>query len=362
MVEKYYDPAPIRGKDIYLTIDIDLQIAAEQGLAESITESTTSEAGAITVMDPNTGAVLALASYPTYDLTKFNSADYVASLNANSNNPWLNRALQGVYAPGSTYKIGVALAALEHGDLTAEQTYTCQQVFPHYDHPTCLGYHGATDVIGAIRDSCNVFFYYLGKAMGVDTITSYTSRLGLGEETGLELSNRVGSIATQSQNPGDTVRAAIGQSNHGYTPLQLSVYTSTIVNGGTRYRAHLLDSVRQYFTGEIVESYTVTAWEQVDFSDQTYALLREGMSKVITENPSVQQYFSSLPVSVGGKTGTAEVDGKVDYALFCGYAPLDKPEIVVSCVLEEGQHGYRAAYAAGKVMAKYFEKQASITE
>jgi penicillin-binding protein 2 len=357
MVEKYYDPEPKCGNDVYLTIDIDLQIAAEDGLAESIEEIQTSEAGAITVMDPNTGALLATASYPTYDLTKFNSEEYVQSLNLNGNNPWLNRALKGVYAPGSTYKVGAALAALEQGTIRDSSTFTCNHVFPHYDHPTCLGTHGATDVVGALRDSCNVFFYYLGDLMGVSSITDYTRRLGLGAKTGLELSDYSGSVAKQSANAGETVRAAIGQADHGYTPLQLSVYMSTVVNGGTRYQAHLLDSVRKYYTGDLIEQYETTVMETVEFSDETYALLREGMSQVITENSTVYRYFSDLPVAVGGKTGTAEVTGKVDYALFCGYAPLDKPEIVVSCVLEEGQHGYRAAYAAGKVMAKYFEKQ-----
>lgn len=361
MVEKYYDPEPIRGNDVYLTIDIDLQIAAEEVLAESVESIHTSEAGAITVMDPNTGAVLATASYPTYDLTRFDSAEYVQSLN-NASNPWLNRALSGVYAPGSTYKVGAALAALETGTINASSTYDCEHVFPHYDHPTCLGTHGATDVIGAIRDSCNIFFYYVGDAMGVDAMTDYTARLGLGADTGLELYDSVGTVASQSVNPGDTVRSAIGQADHGYTPLQMSVYLSTIVNGGTRYSAHVLDSVRKYYTREVVKQYQPQVLDTVDFSDETYALLREGMSQVVTQNATVYRYFEDLPVAVGGKTGTAEVTGKVDYALFCGFAPLDSPEIVVSCVIEEGQYGYRAAYAAGKVMRKYFEKQAASGE
>ena len=360
MVENYYDPEPIRGNNVYLTIDIDLQIAAEEGLAESIQASTTSEAGAVTVMDPNTGRVLATASYPTYDLTQFDSKEYVQSLNANGNNPWLNRALQGVYAPGSTYKIGAALAALEQGTITAKDQQTCLQVFPYYDHPTCLDTHGAIDVIEAIKESCNVFFYYVGDALGVDAMTRYTKQLGLGVDTGLELYNKTGSVATQTQLPGETVRAAIGQSDHGYTPLQLSVYMSTVVNGGTRYQAHLLDSVRKYYTNEAVQTYEPQVLGEVEFSDETYAILLEGMKQVV-ENGAVQQYFRDLPVTVGGKTGTAEVDGKEDYALFCGFAPLESPEIVVSCVLEEGKHGYVASEVAAKVMAKYFEKQTAQT-
>ena len=359
MVEKYYDPEPIRGNDVYLTIDIDLQIAAEEGLAKSVEGIETANAGAITVMDPNTGKVLATASYPTYDLTQFESKEYVDWLNRNGNNPWLNRALQGVYAPGSTYKIGAALAALEEGKIDSSTCFSCDGVFHKYDKPECLHSHGSTDVIGAIRDSCNIFFYHLGDIMGVDAITNYTARLGLGQNTGLELFNQEGSIATQNSNPGDTVRSAIGQSDHGYTPLQLSVYMSTIVNGGTRYSATLLDSVRKYYTKELVTQAEMEILDQVEFSDITYAILLEGMAKVVSENTQVSGYFKGVPVAVGGKTGTAEVTGKIDNALFCGFAPLENPEIVVSCVIEEGRYGYRAAEAAGKVMEKYFEKYSS---
>jgi len=358
MVEKYYDPAPTRGNDVYLTLDIDLQISAEEGLAASVESSPTSEAGAVTVLDPNTGALLASASYPTYDVTKFNSQDYVQSLNNNGHNPWLNRAIQGVYAPGSTYKIGAALAALETGVIQATDTQTCNQIFPHYDHPSCLQHHGSIDVVEAIKESCNVFFYYVGDLLGVDGMTRYTARLGLGAETGLELYNRTGSVATENGNPGDTVRSAIGQSDHGYTPLQLSVYMSTVVNGGTRYSAHLLDSIRKYYTGELVEEYQIGVLDTVEFSDATYETLMTGMAQVV-ENPEVWQYFRDIPVAVGGKTGTAEVTGKEDYALFCGFAPLDSPEIVVSCVLEEGLHGYVASEVAAKIMETYFAKQAT---
>lgn len=359
MVEKYYDPEPIRGNDVYLTIDIDLQLAAEAALAEQIEALPSAEAGAVTVTDPNTGALLATASYPSYDLTQFGSVAYVQSLNENPSNPWLNRALSGLYAPGSTYKIGAALAALESGTISAGSTCECEQIFPKYDRPSCLGHHGVTNVVEAIRDSCNVFFYYLGDAMGVDSITKYTQSLGLGANTGLELTDSLGRVATQTVNPGETVRAAIGQSSHGYTPLQLSVYMSTIVNGGTRYRSHLLDSVRKYYTKETVLQTEAEVLERVEFSNTTYATLLDGMSRVVRENPEVLRSFSTLDVSVGGKTGTAEVEGKRDYALFSGFAPLESPEIVVSCVIEEGLHGYTAAKVVGAVMSEYFQTDAT---
>ena len=373
-IEKYYETEPISGNDVYLTIDIDLQIAAEVGLAENVELVQDADAGAITVLDPDTGAVLAMASYPTFDLSRFESVEYYNSLLANENLPLYNRALQGVYAPGSTYKIGAAIAALESGVIDETTAWECTGVYrePAYasDPPTCLGKHSHTNVVGAIKHSCNIFFYHLGDLMGIDAMTSYTKRLGLGVSTGIELSERAGVVAGPAYRqengleqwyPGDNLSAAIGQSDHGYTPLQLSVYLSTVVNGGTRYRAHLLDSVRKFYTGETVSTTEATVLEQVDMSDKTYSLLIEGMKQVV-ENESLQEYFKGVPVTVGGKTGTAEVDGKKPYAVFCGFAPLDEPELVVSCIIEEGSSGARAAYAVGKVMEKYFEKQAAAQE
>ncbi len=368
MIESYYDPAPVSGKDVYLTIDIDLQIAAEEGLAENIGDIDGADAGAITVMDPNSGSVLAVASYPTYDLSRFDSVSYVQSLNENPDNPWLNRALQGVYAPGSTYKIGMALAGLESGQINANTTYVCDHIYPLHHNPTCLGTHGKTDVVDAIRDSCNIFFYYLGEAMGIETATDYTTRLGLGVKTGIELSERIGLVAGPAYRAdnnltdwgvGDDLSAAIGQSDHGYTPLQLSVYMSSVVNGGTRYEAHLLDSVRTFYTGQIVEQYQTTVADRVTISDETYELLIEGMGKVVSESTTLSHTFRNLPVAVGGKTGTAQVSGKKDYAVFSCFAPLKEPEIVISCVIEEGLSGGRAAPAAAKVMEVYFAKQAA---
>lgn len=358
MIDSYYDPEPVSGKDIYLTIDIDLQIAAENGLKQSVDSIGSSEAGAVTVLDPNSGAILASASYPSYDLTRFESQEYVDSLNSNENNPWLNRALNGVYAPGSTYKIGMALAGLETGELQGSTCYVCNH---SYKGLTCLGTHGSSDVVDAIRDSCNVFFYHLGEIMGVNSATNYTKRLGLGSTTGVELGEAKGSLATDGDNA-NNMMAAIGQADHGYTPLQLSVYLSSIVNGGKRYEAHLLDSVRAFYTGEVIASHQTLALDQVSFSKETYDLLIEGMRQVVAENDTLSRTFRSVPVTVGGKTGTAEVEGKTDYALFCGFAPLSAPEIVVSCVLEEGAVGARAASPVAKVMEVYFQKKNASSE
>ena len=366
-IEKYYEVEPISGNDVYLTIDIDLQLAAEQGLKENVDGIDGSDAGAVTVLDPNTGEVLAIASYPTYDLSQFKSIDYYNSLLANGNLPLYNRALQGVYAPGSIYKVGAALAALETGVITRDDTQLCTGTYPHRHNPTCLAEHGSVTVVDAIRESCNLFFYYLGDAMGIDAMTDYTARLGLGGDTGIELSEREGIVAGPAYRKekgltawmeGDNLSAAIGQSDHGYTPLQMSVYLSSVVNGGTRYRAHLLESVRAFYTGEILEQTEAEVLDRVEFSAETYEILIESMGQVVTDSATLQGYFADVPVTVGGKTGTAQVSGKRDYAVFSGFAPLEDPQIVVSCVIEEGAVGTRAAYTVSRVMEAYFEAQA----
>lgn len=360
---EYYTKTPRRGRDVYLTIDIDLQIVTETALKENVERIDGSDAGAITVLDPNTGKVLATASYPTYDLSKFESKEYYNSLVNDENLPLYNRALQGVYAPGSTYKIGVALAALESGYINKDTEYVCNHQY--HTGQTCLGTHGGENVIEAIRDSCNIFFYNVGESMGISLITDYTERLGLGADTGLELGNKNGIVAGPAYRDeiggqawllGDDLNASIGQSDHGYTPLQLSVYIASVVNGGTRYNAHLLDSVREYYTGNVISETQTTVADKVEFSDETYDLLIEAMKAVVDSNAKLKgEYFAKVPVTVGGKTGTAEVAGKVDYSVFCGFAPLDSPEIVISCIIEEGKYGQEAAYAVGKIMEAYFE-------
>ena len=360
IIEKYYETQPISGNDVYLTIDIDLQIAAEKGLEDNIAAISGTDSGAVTAVDANSGAVLAIASYPTFDLTRFDDQQYIDSLNSNTANPWLNRALSGVYAPGSTYKIGVALAALEEGAIDINTTYTCNHVFPKYHQPTCLGTHGSTSVIGAIRDSCNIFFYYIGEKMGLERINPYTRALGLGDKTGIELSEKAGSVAGpqyfEDWGVGNDLSGAIGQASHGYTPLQLSIYMSTVVNGGTRYRAHLLDSVRTFYNEDIVLEQRAEVMNTVEFSNETYNILIEGMRQVVSESSTLRNAFKNIPVTVGGKTGTAEVDGQKANALLTCFAPLNDPEIVVTCIIEEGEAGGRASTAIKYVLEEYFKE------
>ncbi len=372
VISKKFIKEPISGNDVYLTIDIKLQIAAEDSLKETVDSLAYSDSGSIVALDPNSGEVLVIASYPTYDLTQFESQDYYNSLLNDPANPLFDRALLGEYAPGSIYKIGSSLAALEQGVINSSTQFNCDGVFPHLHRPTCLGVggvngkHGFINVINAIGVSCNCFFYEIGMRMGIDNINTYTSRLGLGVPTGIELPERTGTVAGSEYrnangltpwSQGDDLSAVIGQSDHTYSPLQLGVFMSSVVNGGDRYSAHLLHSVKKFYTGETIYQNQPQILDSVSISDTNYNTLISGMRQVILSSSSLKSYFSSVDALVGGKTGTAEVNGKKDYALFAGFAPLNSPEIVSVCVLEQGVNGGNAAIPISKVFEKYFEQE-----
>ena len=367
LVKEYYDPAPVVGKDVYLTIDIDLQIEAEDALKESIEALNYSEAGAATFIDPNSGEVLVSASYPTYSHNRYSEIEYYASLSKDEALPLLNRALQGTYAPGSVYKVGSALAALEQGYIDENTCYVCNKVYPYYgnDAPTCLGNHGSTDVTKAIEVSCNVFFYYLGEESGLDKITPYTKSLGLGVPSGVELGERSGTVASKAYcestssliwRPIDNATGAIGQSYHLYTPMQLSVYMSSIVNGGDRYAAHFLKEVKNR-SGEVMMTSKSKIAERTEISQNTLSTLKNAMSLVVSETPQISRYFSNVDATVGGKTGTAQISANSilpDNALFSGFAPYETPQIVGSCILESGEAGANASKVVARVFEKFF--------
>ena len=372
IISKEFIEEPIGGYDVYLTIDIELQIAAEDSLKDTVESLKYSDSGAIVSLDANTGEVLVMASYPTYDLTLYSGVDYYDSLLENTARPLLNRTLNEHYAPGSIYKIGSALAALEEGEIGADTVFPCEGAY-YPGGPTCLGVggvngkHGDIGLIHAIGVSCNCYFYKIGDLMGIDNINGYTKSLGLGVSTGIELSE-VGGIVAGSEyrdsnnlkpwGRGDDLSAVIGQSDHAYTPMQIGVFMASVANGGDRYGAHLLHSVREFYTGEIVYEYQPKVLEHVEFSDETYETLKLGMRDVILQSSSLRSYFSGVDAVVGGKTGTAEVSGKHDFALFAGVAPLDDPDIVSVCVLEQGVNGANAAIPISAVFREYFRADA----
>lgn len=370
---------PVAGQDIYLTIDIDLQIAAEDGLRENVeyvvgradgdeTRGALCNAGAAVAMDPNTFEILAIASYPTYDLTTYN-AEYSA-LFADPAKPLFNRALDGAYAPGSTYKPGVAIAGLMSGSIRTDSLINCSGTYPRYHHPKCSTYgsshFGYIDVKTAVKTSCNCFFYELGYLMGIDTMNDYLQKFGFGQPTGIELGGTTGILAGPAYRQeihgamweaGDNLSAAIGQSDNQASPLQLACYMGTLSNGGTRYAAHLLKNVYAFGSASPVYSYDPSASVLGAFSipDEYRAEVLLGMREMITSHSTANRFMSSIPVAVGGKTGTAQTPKPDIYnALFVCAAPYENPEIVISVVLENGHSGEYSSLTAARILEQYY--------
>lgn len=358
---------PVAGSDVHLTIDIDLQIAAEDGLRENVEAvGGNCNAGAAVAMDPNTFEVLAIASYPTYDLSTYNL--YYNELASDSSMPLLNRALNGTYAPGSTFKPGVAAAALTDVVIYPSDRLKCTGTYDRYHHPKCStkDYHSSTyiDLVEAIADSCNCYFYELGYRLGIDRMKDYMAGLGFGEATGLELGGAKGSLASpeyRQQFPyaepwqeGDVLSASIGQSDTTATPIQLASYLSALVSGGTRYNAHLLHSVYAFGSEEPSYVSEQRPLSSVSLAPAHLSTILEGMRQVVTGSNVISRNMKNVPVPVGGKTGTAQNGSKDDNALFVCAAPYDAPEIVISVVLEQGVAGGNSSLTAARILERYY--------
>ena len=372
----------VAGNDVYLTIDIDLQIAAEDGLKENveyiINQSTGVEtgaecqSGAAVAMDPNTFEVLAIASYPTYDLTSYN-ADYNL-LAQDPAQPLLNRAINGTFAPGSTLKPGMAAIALMDGVIAQSSYVDCTGRYKSTVGCSTYGQNhwGSVNVIDAIAYSCNSFFCEIGHRLGIEKMEKYLAQFGLGQPTGLELGGSKGILAGPSYRgeiqspelwqPGMTWQAAIGQSDHQLSPVQMACYIGTLCNGGTRYTAHLLHSVYRFGSSEpsfVYQQTEDTVLGRIALSEGTLDTVFAGMKKVVSETASVRRWINSstIPVTVGGKTGTAQTGGVCDNALFVAAAPYDNPEIVISVVLEKGYSGGLASLTAARILEAYYNEQ-----
>lgn len=382
VVDTYVSKEPKPGQDVYLTIDIDLQMAAENALKSNIElivkngeaddrelSGEDANAGALSAIEKDTGAVLALASYPSYNLATFNE-DY-ASLREDENSPLFFRALEGTYAPGSTFKPGVAVAALQEGIITPYSTIATEGQYTYYDdfQPSCwiysqrygYGRHGSINVSEAIQVSCNYFFYDVGRRLTISNITKYCKVYGLGQATGIELPEKTGILAGPDHREstgntwydGDTLAAAIGQSDHLFNPLQISVYVATMLNGGTRYSAHLLHEVREY-DGELVYTREPEIIDSVSLDASAVSTVKYAM-KDVTENGSAARVFVNYPITIGGKTGTAQVTKtSSDNALFTAFAPFDDPKIVTTCIIEHGANGTDAGFAIKDLFDHYF--------
>ncbi len=362
----------VSGKDIYLTIDIELQIAAENGLKENVAMIGDAHAGAVSAIDPSNGEILVLASYPSYDIATYNQS-YNELLNDPAN-PLLNRVLNGVYTPGSTFKVGMVAAGISNGTVSSSSDLECEGIYTYYTdyQPTCLGVHGDVNATYALQVSCNCYFYELGRIMGIKTMNDYCNSYGLGKHTGIELPEKIGILAgpeyrenngLSGWTEGNTISAAIGQSDNSFTPLQIANYIATVTNGGTRYSLCLLKEVKEYGDGgNIIFSQESKVLNTVNLSSDALYAARQGMKQMVENSSVVSQYMKGLPVSVGGKSGTAERGTGHDNRLFVCAAPYNDPDIVISVVIEpddslpvDGMHGSSyASYAASVILKEYY--------
>ena len=310
------------------------------------------------------GGGLAMVSQPGYDAASF-SADY-AALSQDEAHPLMNRAVQGLYAPGSTFKLVTAAAALEEGFLTPETQILDTGRYTYYKspQPQCWLYrqegktHGLETVSEAIADSCNIFFYDAGRRVGIDMLGQYARALGLGEKTGIELAGEQAGVVAGPEYTasvggtwyeGSVLSAAIGQENNRFTPLQLAHMVATLVGGGDRWQVHLLQKVAGEAPREKVRL------GKVNLSPGNVAAIKEGMLAV-TQSGSLAAAFQSLPVQVGAKTGSAQVDGEeTSNAVLVCFAPYEDPEIALAVVVEQGGSGSSLGTVAAQVIQAYVQ-------
>ena len=368
-----YTREPQPGGTVALTLDIDLQADVEAALAATISgmidKDSNERGGAAAVVSVGTGEVLALASYPTYDLSTFNE-DYDELVN-DQRLPMFNRATQGIYAPGSTFKMVTAVAALESGIITPSSIIQDRGIYTYYKdpQPMCWIYsqtgstHGRINVSQAITDSCNYFFYEVGRLTGIRTLDSYASQFGLGQSTGIEIGDSSGVLASpewaeshdQEWTDGQTITAAIGQSYNLFTPLQLANYVATLVGGGDHYQAHLLKNVKAYDNSRLLYMYDDEPMNTVEISDSTLSAVTKGMHE-LTVSGSVAYAFENCVVSAGAKTGSAQVGTDIANGVFVAYAPYEKPEIAVAIVIEKGGSGAALANTAVEIINSWFSR------
>lgn len=379
VVSEEWIKAPEAGSTVCLTLDIDLQQAVEDALAARIPNLSgkNTEGAAAVVIDVKDGGVLASASFPTFHLATY-SADYNKNA-ANPLKPLYNRALLGTYAPGSTFKPVTGIAALEEGIITPTTRILDTGVYRYYsnDGPRCWiynqsgGTHGQQTVSQAITNSCNIFFYDVGRQLGIERLRKYAEMFGLGQKTGLELPESSGVMAgpeyTESMGgtwyPGNTLSVAIGQESSQFTPIQLANYVATLVNGGTHYKTHLLKQVRSANDAQVVYEYEPEVLGTLELKEKNLNAVKEGML-ALTQEGSLARYFQDLAVKVGAKTGSAQVSAasRESNAVLVCFAPYDEPEIALAIVAEKGGTGSELGAIAADIFRAYFGLQTTPEE
>ena len=366
---------PEPGHTVQLTIDSDFQKAVDQALASNVqmiskaygTDGARANAGAVVVIDVKTGGVLAASNYPSFDQNLYSSQ--YSEYSADENMPLFNRALQGLYTPGSTYKPSVAVAALDTGLINRYSTVLCNGVYTYYKdyHPKCTrhGHSGNIDVVTAIKWSCNIFFYDVGRRLTSDVYDSYAYKLGLGQRTGVEVSEALGHLTTKNDSnytESLDVQAAIGQGNTAVTPIQLATYAATLANRGTRYRTHFVKAILDSNTGKTLQETQPEVVEVIEGKGETFDLVKEGMIGVSQTIPALASY----PYTIACKTGSPQrsesyyVGSTLKHytnATMIAYGPAEDPQIAIGIVVEYGGAGARTGQLVADIFNAYFAMQ-----
>ena len=395
VTEEYVTEEAVAGSDVVLTIDANLQKVAEEALKKNIDKianggfykTSPANAGAVIVMNVKTGEVLAMASYPDYNPQLFIdgiSQEQYDSYKEGKN--LVNRAISGVYSPGSIYKMVTATAGLETGAITTKTKINDTGVYPKFGNPVCWYWrsyrrgHGYLNVTQAIQKSCNYFFYETGYRAGIENIVKYAEYYGLGMKTGIELlGEETGTISRpeiveargEVWTPGYTLSAAIGQGDNGFTPIQMARYISSLANGGNRVDVTLIKNIMKPDGTEVDKKelenyvnerlgYTPTEVEDLNIKEENIDAILEGMKGVTEDGGTAYSTFAGFDIEVAGKTGSAETgDPDKVNGWFVGFAPFDDPEISVTVLIENAGSGGFTAETARDIMAEYFGMNAN---
>ena len=367
---------PEPGHTVQLTIDSAFQQAVDRALAKNIEminstynsgSSAKAAAGAVVVISTKDGSVLAASNYPSYDQNLF--ATQYSQYSSDPGLPLLNRALQGLYTPGSTFKPAVAVAALDSGVINRSSTVYCNGVYTYYDdyRPKCTrhGHSGNIDVITAIKWSCNIFFYDVGRRVTSDVYDAYAYKLGLGQRTGVEVSEALGRLTTKNDSNYTAsleVQAAIGQGNTVITPVQLATYAGTIANRGTRYRTHFVKSILDTNTGKVLQETQPEVMDVIEDRGDTFDLVQQGMVGVAQTIPALASY----PYTIACKTGSPQRSESYyagstrkhyTNATMIAYGPVEDPRIAIGIVVEYGGAGARTGQLVADIFDAYFAMQ-----
>ena len=362
---EYYSTTPQPGSTVELTIDIDFQAKVEDALRNTVESMNAEDASdtrgaGVAVIKVGTGEILAMASYPTFNVTDYYDAKKFAALSENPATPLVNRATMSAYPPGSTLKPATAIAALQSGKIGLNERYYDggRWTYPNTNaYANCwhAAGHGRQTISQAITNSCNVFFAEMGYRMGLNTLNFWLEQFGLGEHTGIETGDNAGQRASNPVGQDQAPWAAFGQSNQIYTPLQLANYMATLVSNGKHCNAHLLKTVKAYDNSGIVAVGDTSPRNVIEIAPANLRAVKTGMRNLVLT--SLDRYFSECVVDAGAKTGTAQLGrGITNNGVFVCFAPYDEPEIAIGMVIEKGGAGAHLASTAVQIINDYFDK------